>query len=102
MTEITKLFESGININVTISINDLIEWHKLVIEDTKQQLENFVRSENAERFLNNKEVCDMFNISDTTLWRWKKEKYLVPITIGGKKKYKLSELKELLNRKIAS
>ncbi len=88
--------------NVTISINDLKEWHRWVIQDAKQQFESFIRNENDEKYLNTIEVCEMLGISSTTLWRWNKQKYLMPISLGGKNGYKLSEVKGLLNRKKAS
>jgi predicted site-specific integrase-resolvase len=35
-------------------------------------------------------------ISETTLWRWNKIGYLVPINIGGKRRYKMSDVRRIL------
>ena len=39
----------------------------------------------------------MLNVDLSTLWRWSKKKYLVPIEFGGGRRYKMSEVKELMN-----
>jgi len=31
------------------------------------------------------------------LWRWAKRGYLVPIEVGGKRRYRMSEVKAILN-----
>ncbi len=38
-------------------------------------------------------------VGKTTLWRWAKQKYLTPVEIGGKRRYKMSEVKRLLEGK---
>ena len=37
-----------------------------------------------------------FSIDASTLWRWRKRGYLVPVSIGGKRRYRLSEIKKIL------
>jgi len=93
---ITELIENGANVTLAISANDLRAWHKEVIEDTKKQLEESIVSEKTETYLTAKQVCDMLNINVTTLWRWEKKKYLIPVKVGSERRFRLSDVKEIL------
>lgn len=94
---INELFRSGTNVTVSILLNDLRDWHREVIEDTRRELEQAVLSDKAEKYLSPNQVSEMLNVDLTTLWRWSKKSYLVPIEFGGKRKYRLSEIKKILN-----
>lgn len=43
------------------------------------------------------EVASTLKVSPTTLWRWAKTKYLNPIYMGGKKRYKSSDIMAIIN-----
>ena len=45
------------------------------------------------------QACEMLSITLPTLWRWEKEKYLVPQRIGKKRIYLKSEVEKLLNNR---
>ena len=91
------LIEGGQNITLSIGLNDLRQWHNEVIEDTKKQLEDVVVSEKMETYPTPKQVCEILGVDNSTLWRWKRKGYLVPANVGGKVRYKMSEVKALLN-----
>lgn len=42
------------------------------------------------------EVSKKFGVDRSTLWRWAKNGYLTPIRVGGKPRYKESDLTRLL------
>jgi len=94
---INEILKTGVNLTVSISINDLIEFHKQVIEDTRRKLEAVVISDKAESYLTPKQVSEMLGVNLSTLWRYSKRKYLVPIEVAGKRKYKMSDIKAILN-----
>lgn len=93
---INELIKSGANVTLAVSANDLREWHKEVIEDTKRQLEESIVAEKTESYLSAKQVCDMLNIDASTLWRWQQKGYLVPAKAGNKRRFRLSEVNNLL------
>ncbi len=39
---------------------------------------------------------EILDVSSVTLWRWKKMKYLVPIIVGGKCKYRMSDIRQIM------
>lgn len=45
------------------------------------------------------DVAKALNVTLTTLWRWAKTGYLVPVKIGTKVLYRASDIDALLNRK---
>ena len=40
-------------------------------------------------------------VNPSSLWRWRKRGYLVPAEIGGKRRYKMSDIRRILNGRAA-
>lgn len=76
-----------------------MEANKQLVEDVRSSLEKQIRDENEEKYLSSDDVCEMLDVSKPTLWRWEKMEYLIPLRVGGKVRYKLSEVKQILNNK---
>jgi len=94
---INEILKTGVNLTVSIGINDLMEWHKEVIADTRRELEEIVLTDKAETYPTVKQTQEIFNVNASTLWRWEKKGYLVPIEFGGGRRYKMSDIKAILN-----
>lgn len=94
---IQEIIKTGANFTVSIGINDLRDWHKEVIEDTKRELEQVVISDKMETYPTPKQVSEMLNVDLTTLWRWNKKGYLKTVEFGGGRRYKMSEVRALMN-----
>lgn len=94
---LNELLKTDANINVTIGLNDLRTWHSEVISSTKKELEEIVINDKAETYLTPKQVSEMLNVDLTTLWRWNKRNYLKPVEFGGGRRYKMSDVKALMN-----
>jgi predicted DNA-binding transcriptional regulator AlpA len=45
------------------------------------------------------DVVEMYHISKPTLWRWAKAGYLVPIPIGGKRRYRKADVDNIISKK---
>lgn len=95
---INEFLKTGANFTVSIGINDLRDWHREVINSTKKELEEIVLSDKAESYPTPKQVSEMLNVDVSTLWRWNKKGYLKTIEFGGGRRYKMSEVKTLLNK----
>jgi excisionase family DNA binding protein len=94
---INEILKTGVNVTVAIGVKELREWHKEVIEDTRRELEQVVMSDKAESYPTVKQVAEILNVDNTTLWRWNKRGYLKTIEFGGGRRYKMSDVKALLN-----
>ena len=43
-------------------------------------------------------VIEWLEVSATTLWRWEKCGYLIPVAVGNKKKYRMSDIQKILQQ----
>ena len=93
---LSEIEKTGVNLTLAIGLNDLREWQKEAIENTKRELEEVIASEKVETFLTPKMVCEKLNVHLTTLWRWKKKGYLLPVEVGGMRRYRMSDIKKIL------
>lgn len=94
---IQELLKTDADFTVSIGIKDLRVWHSEVIEDTRRKLEEVVLSDKTETYHSPNQVSEMLGVDLTTLWRWAKKGYLVPLELGGKRKYRMSDVKAILN-----
>ena len=93
---IQELAQCAPQINLTITAADLRNFASELISQTKEQLEQEISDSKAESYLSGEKVMEMMEISKTTLWRWKQRGYLVPIRIGGNDRYRMSDIKKIM------
>ncbi|MDR2144921.1 MAG: helix-turn-helix domain-containing protein [Tannerella sp.] len=87
------------NITVSVGLNDLKEFAKDIIQQTKREMKDLVVAENTETYISRQRASEMLEVDPSTLWRWAKQDYLVPVSVGGKKRYRMSDINNrLLNR----
>ena len=89
---IQDIMNSGANVSITISAADLQEVINYTVTTTRKELEQIIIDEKSEVYLSPKEVSKMLDVDPSTLWRWGKRGYLVPLEIGGKRKYRKSDI----------
>lgn len=83
-------------LTINVKLSDLIECNRQLIQETKDNLSQQLIKSNQESYPSIEEVVSILNVSKTTLWRWAKQRYLNPVEIGGKRRYKMSDVKKLL------
>ena len=81
---------------VSIKVGDLIEANNILLENAQTRLEQRIADAATETYLSTERVCQMLDVSVTTLWRWAKRGYLVPITYGGQKRYRRTDIEKIL------
>ncbi len=90
---IDSLLNADANISVVVSVADLKEFALCVVTEAMAAKE---AEKKEEKYLTPDDVADMVGVSKNTLWRWEKERYLIPIKVGRKSRYKLSDVKSIL------
>lgn len=90
---IASLIESEANVQIVVTLSDLKEFALAVDSEVMEAKE---AEKKEERYLTPDDVADMVGVSKNTLWRWEKEKYLIPFKVGRKSRYKLSDVKSIL------
>jgi len=93
-----KELASKANVSITVGIDDLKEFAKDIIQQTKRELEDLVVAQKSETYITRQRASEMLEVDKSTLWRWQKRNYLVPVYVGGQRRYKMSDINRLLNR----
>lgn len=87
-----NLLKSSSNVQVVLSLDDLrtlfVEW--------RTELDSCKATEKKEEFLTVDEAAKMLMIDRSTLWRWDKDNYLKKVRVGGKVRYKLSDIQKIM------
>ena len=92
----TKLYNpilDSCQVQYVVSENDLRSILEDIVTDT---IIKYDESNKAEKYLSTDEVMDMLKITRPTLWRWARDKYLVPVKVGKRTLYKASEVEVLM------
>ena len=75
--DLVALLERVPNATITVQLSDLNAFARRLIADT---------------------VKDVLQISETTLWRWAKAGYRLPVMIGGQKRYRQSDIEKMVEQ----
>ena len=93
-----------------MSLQELIKEQNITISVTGEQLSEFAyqilngarciyeKVEEPEQYITRKQAAQMLNIDISSLWRWNREKYLCPVSVGGRRRYKLSDINRILQK----
>jgi len=90
------------NLTLSIKAGELVEAIDYCINKTRRELEQQITDANAETYPSVTKVAEILDVDKSTLWRWQKQGYLVPIEVGGKRRYKMSEVKRILEGRRAA
>ena len=92
------LFKKDSNVQFVIKSADIKELALVIYEELRKE-ENARKEMDAHTYLSRSETRKMCNVSNATLWRWAKEKYLVPIKVGSRLLYLKKDVTNLLEGK---
>jgi transcriptional regulator with PAS, ATPase and Fis domain len=90
------LLQDNASLNVTVNAGQLIEVIDYCVNKTRKELEQQITDANTETYPSAAQVAKILDVDKSTLWRWRKQNYLVPIEIGGKRRYRMSDVKRIL------
>lgn len=82
------------NIQLVVSAADLKEFALSLIEDARS-MEKTEQPAKGDEFLTSEEVMKIVKVKKVTLWRWAKEKYLVPVKVGKSNLYRKSDVQRI-------
>ena len=99
-TKILDILQSGADVTINVKSSDLKEFGRYLIDTATQETKERIREDEEDILLTVDEVMKRLGIKDrTTLWRWHKKGYLVPVKAGKKLLYRLSQIDHILNSK---
>jgi hypothetical protein len=94
-----------------MEIQDLMLKQNIMLSLTSEQLEEFAnqilngaraiyeKKVQPEQYLTRKQTAEMLRVDLSTLWQWNNDNYLCAIEIGGKRRYRMSDVKKILEGK---
>ena len=85
------------NLNVTINAGQLKEVVDYAISKTKAEFE---AKQSPEQYITRKQAAQMLDVDLSTLWRWDNGNYLCAVEVGGKRRYKLSDINNILKAEV--
>ena len=103
MMDLYSVLQSGRNIKLEVTGEDLVNFAQVLIEKSQEmKVQEIENSPTSEKLLTTaKETAEMCHICSTTLWAWSKTGYLVPTKVGSRRFYKESDVRKLMNDKPA-
>jgi predicted DNA-binding transcriptional regulator AlpA len=84
------------NIKLEMSGEDLLDFSNDLINRAKSELSTEIAEARKEHYLTKEEVKEICGVCDATLWHWNKKGYLKTIKIGNKVRYRLSDVRRIL------
>ncbi len=91
---IQEIIKSGANISITVSALDLKEFALSLISEHEEEKKSNIPAH--ETYLTQDEVAAKLQVDKSTLWRWNKSGYLTKVRVGGKVRYRLSDVTKLM------
>ena len=95
-SKLAQLSKEMPGVTINIGLADLTAWHKEMIADAKKELEEKIVEQKAETHVSPKKAAEIFDVNPSTLHRWRQRGYLVPVEVGGKRRYKMSDINRIL------
>lgn len=96
MNNMFELANKYPELNITVRVGELLEMAEYLVKLTRKELEQQITDVNTETYPSPDQVAKILNIDKSTLWRWGKRGYLKPIEVGGKRRYRMSDIKGIL------
>ena len=95
--DLIELAKECPGLQVTISLGELVEANRQLIAEVKQELEQEIADSKAETYISREKVMEITGKSSTTIWRWQKINYLVPVSsVGGTYRYRMSDVRRIM------
>ena len=96
MKNFIELLRDYPEVSVTVKVKDLLEVVNYCVDKTRAEMELRTADDAAETYITVAKTAEMLNVDKSSLWRWSKKNYLVPITVGGKRLYRSSDIHKIL------
>ena len=91
-----ELLSNNSGVNITINAGQLIEAIDYCVNKTHKVMEQQIIDKNKETYPEIAQAAKILSVDKSTLWRWNKQGYLTTVEIGGKRRYKMSDIQRIL------
>ena len=91
---IREILSSGTTTLLVVSPTDLKEFALSLISEREEEKKSNIPAQ--QHYLPQDEVSAKLQVDKSTLWRWDKSGYLTKVRVGGKVRYRLSDVTKLM------
>ncbi len=99
MIDLLRLAKEAPGTIIAVPVGDLMEANTRLIDQVRADLEREIAEKRTASFLTRETVLEKLSVAPSTLWRWQKSGYLVPVNVGGQRRYKSTDIDEILEGK---
>ncbi len=96
MVDLLKLAKEAPGTIIAVPVGDLVDANTRLVERTVADMERTIANKRETVYLTREQVIAKLNIVPSTLWRWNKRGYLVPVKVGGENRYRSTDLDRIL------
>jgi predicted DNA-binding transcriptional regulator AlpA len=97
-TLIQECLENNVDVTLTVKASDLTAFGQYLIDNAAREAAEQKRLKDEDVLYSVDEVMKVLNIKNrTTIWRWQKSGYLVPVKVGKMCRYRKSDVDAILN-----
>ena len=93
---VQEVLNNGMATLVVIKAEDLKQTIHDAVSEAKKALEKDIALKYSDMLLTTNQVLERLKVSRTTLWVWVKKKYIIPVEVGGRQRYRLSDINAIL------
>lgn len=96
MIDLIQLAKEAPGTIIAVPVGDLMKANIWLVEKAVADLEHAVAMRDSVTYLTREQVLSKLNVVPSTLWRWQKRGYLVPVKVGGENRYRSTDIDRIL------
>lgn len=96
MIDLIRLAQEAPGTIISVQVKDLVSANERLVERTIADLERKIAERRETIYMTKDQVLAKLNVAPSTLWRWQKRGYLVPVKVGGENRYRSTDIDKIL------
>lgn len=96
MLDLLKIAKEAPGTIIAVPVEALVDANTRLVEKALADLERAVVEKRETIYLTRDQVLAKLNVVPSTLWRWQKRGYLVPVKVGGENRYRSTDIDKIL------
>lgn len=96
MLNLIELAKEAPGTIISIPVQDLVFANERLVEKTIADLEKKLVEKRETIYFTKDQVLAKLNVAPSTLWRWQKRGYLLPVKVGGENRYRSTDIDKIL------
>ena len=96
MVDLIKLAHDAPGTIIAVPVGDLVKANIWLVEKALADLERGIEAKREIVYYTREQVMAKLNVVPSTLWRWQKRGYLVPVKVGGENRYRSTDIDRIL------